>query len=93
MNVGAGASPGTKFWSPAAGTYLTLGLQLAVAVTGFFFLGRWVDEHWGIAPWGMLLGLGAGITGGFIKFFRTAMALGRDADEEAQERKEERGAS
>jgi F0F1-type ATP synthase assembly protein I len=71
----------------ATGTYLTLGLQLAIAVTVFFFLGRWADEKFGSAPWGMLVGLAVGITGGFIKFFRTALTLGREADREAREGK------
>ena len=70
---------------PAAmGTYLTLGVQLALSVVVFLLVGRWADGHWGIAPWGTVCGLIAGATGGFIKFIRTAMALGRQADEEAR---------
>ena len=70
---------------PAAmGTYLTLGVQLALSVVVFLLVGRWADGHWGIAPWGTVCGLIAGATGGFIKFIRTAMALGRQADKEAR---------
>jgi F0F1-type ATP synthase assembly protein I len=64
-------------------------VQLALSVVVFLLVGRWADGHWGIAPWGTVCGLIAGATGGFIKFIRTAMALGRQADEEARRSKTE----
>jgi F0F1-type ATP synthase assembly protein I len=67
------------------GPFLTLGLQLAIAVVVFFFLGRWVDSKLGTAPWCMLAGLALGIIGGFVQFFRTAIALGEREDKEAEE--------
>jgi ATP synthase protein I len=66
-----------------------MGLELAIAVVGMFFLGRWVDGHWGVDPWGMYVGLSVGITGGFVRFIRRALALG--ASEDAQEKKEHEG--
>ena len=75
---------------PAAlGTYLTLGLQLGLSVVVFLLIGRWADGHWGIAPWGTVVGLITGATGGFIKFIRTAMSLGRQADKDARRSKTE----
>jgi F0F1-type ATP synthase assembly protein I len=69
------------------GPFLTLGLQLAIAVVVFFFLGRWVDGRLGTAPWCMLAGLALGIIGGFVQFFRTAIALGEKEDEEAEDKR------
>ena len=74
--------------SPVLGTYLTLGMQLAVAVTVFFFLGQWLDTKFGTQPWLLIASLLIGITGGFIKFFRTAIDLGRKADEESRRQKD-----
>ena len=78
---------GGKMLPAALGTYLTLGLQLALSVTVFFFVGRWLDGQFATAPWCTITGLLVGITGGFIKFFRTAIELGRQADQDARERK------
>lgn len=60
-----------------AGPFLTLGIQLALSVVAFFFLGRWLDGLWGTAPWLMLAGLLLGAAGGFVQFFRTVGALER----------------
>ena len=75
------AGDGTPGWLSGMASFLTMGAQLALSVVVFFFLGRWLDGHFGTAPWLMLAGLALGITGGFIKFFRTAASLSREADE------------
>jgi F0F1-type ATP synthase assembly protein I len=61
-----------------------MGAQLALAVLLCGFLGRWLDGELGTAPWLMIVGLAVGVLGGFVKFIRTAMALGRKADDEAE---------
>ena len=71
-------------WSSDYGPYLTLGLQLALTVVVFFFIGRWVDNWLGTSPWLMIVGLGLGIAGGFLQFFRTVIALGKEEDEKAE---------
>ena len=63
------------------GTLLTQGIQLALTVVILFFLGSWLDSRWGTAPWLMLAGIFVGTVGGLIKFFRTAMEVGREEDE------------
>jgi F0F1-type ATP synthase assembly protein I len=73
-------------WRDVVGPYLTMGMELAIAVVGMFFIGRWIDGHWGTAPWGMFVGLGLGVVGGFIRFIRRALALG--ASEDAQQEKD-----
>lgn len=74
-------------WGSQYGPYLTVGLQLAITVVVFFFLGRWLDDTFQTAPWLMIAGLMLGIVGGLISFFRTAITLGRKQDEEAARRR------
>jgi F0F1-type ATP synthase assembly protein I len=83
----SGETPGRQR-AKSIGPFLTLGLQLALSVVVFFFVGRWLDGLWGTAPWLMLAGLLIGITGGFLQFFRSVAALGRQEEREKQERPE-----
>lgn len=78
-----------KRWGAVYGPFLTLGLQLAITVVAFFFIGRWLDGWLGTAPWLMLSGLALGVTGGMISFFRTVIALGKAEDREAEQRRKE----
>jgi F0F1-type ATP synthase assembly protein I len=75
-------------WRKVLGPYLTMGMELAVAIVGMFFIGRWIDGTWDTAPWGMYGGLCIGIVGGFIRFIRRALALG--AAEDAEQRRDEK---
>lgn len=77
-----------RWWSPELGPFLTMGVQLALAVLVCGLVGRWLDSELGTAPWLMIVGLGIGILGGFVKFIRTAMALGRRADREAEQHRD-----
>jgi len=74
-----------RLWSRELGPFLTLGIQLAITVVGFFFLGRWGDQTFGTTPWLTLTGLALGVTGGFIKFFRTVTRLGARSDQDAED--------
>jgi F0F1-type ATP synthase assembly protein I len=62
-----------------------MGIQLALAVVVFFFAGRWLDGQLGTSPWLMLAGLLVGIAGGMVKFLRAAVALGKEANRDAEE--------
>jgi len=68
-------------WLGVAGPYLTMGMELAIAVVGMFFIGRWIDALANCAPWGMFAGLVIGVVGGFIRFIRRALDLGRAEDD------------
>jgi len=57
-----------------------MGLELALSVLVGFFLGRWLDEQWGTAPWLLIAGLVLGTAAGFIHFFREAIAIGKRQD-------------
>ncbi len=67
-------------WFAGFGPFLTVGIQLALTVVVLFFIGRWLDDRFGTAPWLMLAGLFLGIVGGLIKFIRSAIELGRQED-------------
>jgi F0F1-type ATP synthase assembly protein I len=64
-------------WISEFGPYLTMGMQLAIAVVAFFFLGRWLDSVFDTSPWLMVTGLLMGTAGGFISFFRSVVAMGK----------------
>ena len=49
-------------------------------VVAFFFLGQWLDREWETSPWLMLAGLAIGILGGLIRFFKTAMEIGKKSE-------------
>ncbi len=76
-------SPGDsgRKWIAEFGPFLTIGMQLAFAVVGFFFLGRWLDDVFDTAPWLMILGLILGTTGGFVSFFRSAILMAKKENE------------
>ncbi len=66
----------------SAAPYMTLGLQMALAVTVFLFIGKYADELWGTTPWLMIIGIVFGFTGSMIKFFRMATEMGEKEDRE-----------
>ena len=63
------------------GPYFTIGMQLAIAVVAFFFLGKWLDGKFGTSPWLMITGAVLGAVGGMISFLRTAIMIGKKEDE------------
>ena len=66
----------------AVAPYLTLGIQLAITVAVFFFIGKYVDEYFGTKPWLMIVLIMTGVVGGMIKFFRTVIELGKKEEHE-----------
>lgn len=66
----------------SAGPYMTLGLQMAAAVTVFLFIGKYADDRFGTKPWLMIVGIVFGFAGGMIKFFRTVIELGKQEEHE-----------
>ena len=67
--------------------YIGLGLQLALTVAIFYFIGSWMDDRFQTAPYLMVVGSMVGIVGGFIKFYKTVTALGEKGDKEASGRR------
>ena len=64
----------------AASVGLELGLSVAIGLLGGYFL----DQHFGTAPWLMLLGLAFGLAAGFRGVLRAV----RQADREAARQQE-----
>ena len=62
--------------------YLTLGIQLAITVVIFFFLGKYADDYFGTEPWLMTTAILLGAAGGLIKFFKTVIELGKKEEHE-----------
>ncbi len=62
-------------------TYLGLGLQFALAILLFVYLGQWLDRRFGTEPWLLLIGVFVGAGGGFYSIYRKLMAdLRRDEE-------------
>ena len=57
----------------AVGPYLDLGMTFVVAIGGGAWLGHWADQHWGTAPWLLLVGAMLGIVVGFYHFFSVVL--------------------
>ena len=75
----AGAEDGATGTSGAA--YAGLGLQFALAILLFTFLGQWLDRRFGTEPWLLLIGVFVGAGGGFYSIYRKLMAdLRRDEE-------------
>ncbi len=70
--------------------YLTLGIQLALSVVVFFFIGKWLDGRMGTSPWFMLGGLVLGAVGGMIKFITSALNMAKQQDASDAERKRQK---
>lgn len=71
--------------APPEGTpiaaYLGLGLQFALAIVLFVYLGQWLDRRFGTEPWLLLIGVFVGAGGGFYSIYRKLMAdLRRDEE-------------
>lgn len=77
--------PLTKNPAKDFGPFLTMGLQLAISVVVFFFIGYWLDGKFGTSPWLTIVGSVLGATGGLIKFLREATRLGKQADQDFKE--------
>ncbi|MCS7229558.1 MAG: AtpZ/AtpI family protein [Candidatus Kryptonium sp.] len=57
--------------------YSGLGLQLAVTVVIFWFIGRLIDEHYGTSPLWMVIGAMFGIIVGMYNFIKAVIELGK----------------
>lgn len=68
------AEPGREF---SAGEFAGVGVQFAVAILAFLFLGRWVDSRLGTAPVFLIVGAFVGAAGGFYSMYRKVSAATR----------------
>jgi F0F1-type ATP synthase assembly protein I len=66
----------------SAAPYMTLGLQIAVTVVLFLFIGKFADDRFGTKPWLMVAGIVIGFAGGMIHFFREVIELSNKEEHE-----------
>jgi F0F1-type ATP synthase assembly protein I len=57
------------------GPYLSLGLEFAVTLLVFIFLGHYLDGRWGTGPWLTLTGAVLGFSASFYYLFKTLSNL------------------
>jgi F0F1-type ATP synthase assembly protein I len=53
------------------------GVQFALAIVVFLFVGEWLDRRLGTAPVFLILGVFAGAAGGFYSMYRKVTAAGK----------------
>ena len=63
-----------------------LGLQFVVAILLFLFLGKWLDERFGTAPWLLIAGVFLGAGASFYSIYRRLMADQKREDEARKRR-------
>jgi len=51
------ASPSEVSGLPGLGGFVALGMTIAICVALGVVAGIWADSAWGVAPWGLLIGL------------------------------------
>lgn len=71
---GTDAAAGRGDGVPSAGSYLGVGLQFALSIVLFVYLGQWLDRRFGTEPWMLLIGLVLGAGGSFYGIYRKLMA-------------------
>ncbi len=67
------------------GTYGTVGLDFAVAVTIGLLGGWWLDKKVGWTPWLTVVGLLFGVAAGFNVLFKAARKLREDTERDERE--------
>lgn len=82
---GSGKRAGTA-GSGSASSFAGLGIQLAVFILLFLYLGQWLDKKFGTDPWLLILGVFAGAGLGFYNMYHVLTATQRA---ERREREEE----
>lgn len=69
----AGGSPS----GPSPAQFAGSGIQFAVSILLFLYIGKWADSKLGTAPWLLMLGVFVGAGAGFYSFYRAIMSAQR----------------
>src|SRR5215211_9302801 len=80
---GKGAEEG-----PSASEFAGVGLQFAVSILVFLYLGQWLDRKLGTAPWFLIGGVFLGAGGTFYSMYRKLMAANAREDAARRARRE-----
>jgi F0F1-type ATP synthase assembly protein I len=52
-----------------------VGIQFALSILVFLYLGQWLDRKLGTAPWLLIVGVFLGAGGSFYSMYRKLMAV------------------
>ena len=63
--------------TPSGAEYAGAGLQLAMTIVAFMFLGIWLDKKLGSSPWFVLVCVFVGAGAGFYALYRKLVGAGR----------------
>lgn len=66
-----------------AGAYVGLGLQFAVSMLLFLYLGQWLDRKFGTAPVLLIVGVFVGAGAAFYNIYHKLMAAQREDEARA----------
>ena len=58
----------------SAGDLAGAGIQFALAIIVFLFVGQWLDRRFGTEPWMLIIGVAVGASAGFYALYRKLMA-------------------
>jgi F0F1-type ATP synthase assembly protein I len=67
--------------------FIGLGTEFAAGFVGLTLLGLWIDHHFEVAPWGLVVGLFIGLVGGTYNLIRGVVSVTR-RPERAEDRSE-----
>lgn len=72
----AGAPPGKRQEEEgfSVSEFAGVGLQFAVSILVFLYLGQWLDRKLGTAPWLLIIGVFLGAGASFYSMYRKLMA-------------------
>lgn len=60
--------------TPSGAEYAGAGLQLALTLVAFMFLGLWLDKRLGSSPWFVIICVFVGAAAGFYSLYRKLMS-------------------
>ena len=63
---------------PAPGALATIGLQVAIGVGVGYAVGWWLDNRYGWAPKGVIIGSMLGLAGGLYLLIKEAIRINKD---------------
>jgi len=67
-----------------------VGIQFAVSILFFLYVGQWLDRKFGTAPWLLIIGVFVGAAASFYSMYRKLMAAQARDEAARKARKEKR---